>query len=154
MPSAGWSGRDLRSAIVRHRSLSLLMFSSAAFRSATCCSARSARSASGVVPLGVSGFDGARDDAAAVASVCMRRCLSVQMDDAGNGALVRLIVLACEIHTQHGCSLAAQAKRWELRDAFSMSPRAVQLRARSATPRRECPLSGVKRTWRAPRNVC
>ena len=41
--------------------------------------------------IGVSGFDGARDDAAAVASVCMRRCLSVQMDDAGNGALVRLI---------------------------------------------------------------
>ena len=93
VPSAGWSGRDLRSAIVRHRFLSLFMFSSAAFRSATCCSARSARrcsSASGVGPLGVSEFDGARDDAA-VASVCMRLACLCKWNDAGNGALVRLI---------------------------------------------------------------
>jgi len=72
VPSAGWSGRDLRSAIVRHRSLSFFIFSSAAFRSATCCSARSARrrcSAS-------AGFDGAEDDAAGVESACMRRCPS------------------------------------------------------------------------------
>jgi hypothetical protein len=81
VPSAGWSGSDLRSAIVRHLSLSLFKFASAPFRSATCCSARSARrrnSASGAGPLGVSGFDGAEDDAAAVASVCMGRCLSLQ----------------------------------------------------------------------------
>jgi hypothetical protein len=82
VPSAGWSGRDLRSAIFRHRSLSFFMFSSAAFRSAICCSARSARRRSSAS----ASFDGAEDDAAAVASGGM--ALSVVC---GNGALARLI---------------------------------------------------------------
>ena len=95
VPSAGWSGRDLRSAIVRHRSLSFFMFSSAAFRSATCCSARSARRRNSAS----AGFDDAEDDAAAVASKASarsRRGLSMKKNRAksyGRNATIETLQL-------------------------------------------------------------
>jgi hypothetical protein len=89
--SARWWGSDVRSANVCHLSLSPFMFPSAAFRSATCCSASSARWLNSASRPGALGgayrctasvrrtldlFTPAA--AAALARLCMGRCLSLQ----------------------------------------------------------------------------